>query len=128
MIRSGSDLAIISIGPIGNTALEACSKLAEKGINTALYDIRFLKPIDNELLQSIFKSFDKIITIEDASVIGGLGSAVTEFASDNNYHKKTIHRLGIPDRFIEQGTLEELHHECGIDAEGIAEAAEKIMA
>jgi 1-deoxy-D-xylulose-5-phosphate synthase len=128
MIRSGSDLAIISIGPIGNTALEACSKLAEKGISAALYDIRFLKPIDNELLQSIFKSFDKIITIEDASVIGGLGSAVTEFASDNNYHKKTIHRLGIPDRFIEQGTLEELHHECGIDAEGIAEAAEKIMA
>jgi 1-deoxy-D-xylulose-5-phosphate synthase len=128
MIRSGSDLAIISIGPIGNTALEACSKLAEKGISAALYDIRFLKPIDNELLQSIFKSFDKIITIEDASVIGGLGSAVTEFASDNNYHNKTIHRLGIPDRFIEQGTLEELHHECGIDAEGIAEAVEKIMA
>jgi 1-deoxy-D-xylulose-5-phosphate synthase len=128
MIRSGSDLAIISIGPIGNTALEACSKLAEKGISAALYDIRFLKPIDNELLQSIFKSFDKIITIEDASVIGGLGSAVTEFASDNNYHNKTIHRLGIPDRFIEQGTLEELHHECGIDAEGIAEAAAKIMA
>jgi 1-deoxy-D-xylulose-5-phosphate synthase len=127
MVRRGNDLAIISIGPIGNTAMEACSKLAEKGISAALYDIRFLKPIDNELLHDIFKSFDKIITVEDGSILGGLGSAVTEFASDNNYHNKTIHRLGIPDRFIEQGTVEELHRECGIDLEGITNAVEQVL-
>jgi len=127
MIREGKDLAIISIGPLGNTALEACNLLAEKGINTAMFDIRFLKPIDGELLHIIFRQFDKIITLEDGAIIGGLGSAVTEFASDNGYHKATIHRLGIPDRFVEQGTLDELHHECGIDLEGIVKAAELII-
>ena len=128
IIREGKDLAIISIGHAGNEALNACIELAEKNIEAALYDIRFLKPIDEELLHLVFNQFDKIITLEDASIIGGLGSAVTEFANDNGYHKATIHRLGIPDRFIEQGTLEELHHECGIDKVGIINAAIKIMA
>lgn len=128
MVREGKDLAIISIGPLGNVALEACTLLAEKGIETALFDIRFLKPLDQELLHRIFKHFGKIITLEDGSIIGGLGSAVTEFASDNGYHKASVHRLGIPDRFVEQGTLQELHHECGIDLEGIVSAAIKIMA
>lgn len=128
IIREGTDLAIISIGNLGNVALEACKQLAENGIEAALYDIRFLKPIDEELLHLIFNQFDKIITIEDASIIGGLGSAVTEFANDNGYHKATIHRLGIPDRFVEQGTLEELHRECGIDMEGIISAAELFIA
>ncbi len=127
-VREGRDLAIISIGHIGNVALEACSQLAGKGIEAALYDIRFLKPIDSELLHSVFKLFNKVITVEDGSIIGGLGSAVTEFANDNGYHNAIIHRLGVPDRFVEQGTLEELHRECGIDAGGIADAAEKIMA
>ena len=127
MVREGKDLAIISIGPLGNVALEACTLLAEKGIETALIDIRFLKPLDQELLHSIFKHFDKIITLEDGSIIGGLGSAVTEFASDNGYHKASVHRLGIPDRFVEQGTLQELHHECEIDLEGIVNAAIKMM-
>lgn len=128
IIREGKDLAIISIGHPGNEALNACLQLAEKNIDVALYDIRFLKPIDEELLHLVFNQFDKIITLEDASIIGGLGSAITEFANDNGYHKATIYRLGIPDRFIEQGTLEELHHECGIDIDGIVNAALKIMA
>jgi len=123
-IREGKDLAIISIGHIGNIALKACVDLSAKGIEAALYDIRFLKPIDEELLHTIFKQYKKIITLEDGSVIGGLGSAVTEFASDNGYNDVSIHRLGVPDRFIEQGTLEELHHECGIDLEGILKTAE----
>jgi 1-deoxy-D-xylulose-5-phosphate synthase len=127
MVREGKDLAIISIGPLGNVALEACTLLVEKGIETALFDIRFLKPLDQELLHSIFKHFDKIITLEDGSIIGGLGSAVTEFASDNGYHKASVHRLGIPDRFVEQGTLQELHHECGIDLEGIVNASIQMM-
>lgn len=128
MVRNGKDLAIISIGHPGNVALEACKLLAAKNIDVALYDIRFLKPIDEELLHTVFKLFDKVITLEDGSLIGGLGSAVTEFANDNGYHNAAIHRLGIPDRFVEQGTPEELHHECGIDADGIINAAIEIMA
>jgi 1-deoxy-D-xylulose-5-phosphate synthase len=128
IIREGKDLAIISIGHLGNVALEACNLLAGKNIEAALYDIRFLKPIDEELLHLIFSQFNKVITLEDASIIGGLGSAVTEFANDNGYHIATIHRLGIPDRFVEQGTLEELHHECGIDLDGIVTAAIQFMA
>jgi len=127
MIREGKDLAIISIGHPGNIALEACRQLAEKNIDAALFDIRFLKPIDEELLHSVFRKFNKVITLEDGSIIGGLGSAVTEFANDNGYHNVALHRLGIPDRFVEQGTLEELHHECGIDLEGIIKAAENFM-
>jgi 1-deoxy-D-xylulose-5-phosphate synthase len=128
IIREGKDLAIISIGHLGNIALEACTQLADINIDAALYDIRFLKPIDEELLHLVFSQFDKIISLEDASIIGGLGSAVTEFANDNGYHKATIHRLGIPDLFVEQGTLEELHRECGIDLEGIVKTAIKFMA
>jgi len=127
MIREGKDLAIISIGHPGNIALDACIQLAEKNIEVALFDIRFLKPIDEELLHTIFKKFKKVITLEDGSLIGGLGSAVTEFANDNGYHNVSIHRLGVPDRFIEQGTLQELHHECGIDLQGIVNAVEHFL-
>ncbi len=127
MILDGNDLAIISIGPIGNTAFEACLQLAEKNIEAALFDIRFLKPIDEELLHSIFKKFNKIITLEDGAIIGGLGSAVTEFASDKGFLNTTIRRLGIPDRFIEQGTPDELHNECGIDLQGIVNAVEQFL-
>jgi 1-deoxy-D-xylulose-5-phosphate synthase len=126
MIREGKDLAVISLGHPGNVALEACLALANKNIDAALYDIRFLKPIDEELLHSICKKYSKIITLEDGSVIGGLGSAVTEFVNDNGYMHVQVHRLGVPDRFVEQGTLEELHHECGIDLEGIVKAAEAL--
>ncbi len=124
MIRSGKDIAFITLGPIGNVALKACKQLVAKNIDAALYDIRFLKPLDEELLHKIFTKFDKIITLEDGTIIGGLGSAVTEFANDNGFHNASIFRLGIPDRFIEQGTLEELHQECGIDLDGIMKAAE----
>ncbi len=126
MIRDGKDLAVISLGHPGNVALEACQALAHKNIETALYDIRFLKPIDEELLHSICNKYNKIVTLEDGSVIGGLGSAVTEFVNDNGYSGVQVYRLGIPDRFVEQGTLEELHHECGIDLEGIVHAVVEI--
>jgi 1-deoxy-D-xylulose-5-phosphate synthase len=123
VIRNGTDIAIISIGHIGNIALDACNQLSGMGIETALYDIRFLKPIDSELLHCIFKQHTKIITIEDGSIIGGLGSAVIEFANEHNYKNTSISTLGIPDRFVEQGTPEELYHLCGIDAEGIIKTA-----
>lgn len=126
MIRDGKDLAVISLGHPGNVALEACHALEQKNIEAALFDMRFLKPIDEELLHSICKKYNKIITLEDGSVLGGLGSAVTEFVNDHGYLGVQVRRLGIPDRFIEQGTLEELHHECGIDLEGIVQVAVEI--
>ena len=127
VIQEGEDLAIISLGNLGNNAFEAVKQLAEKDIKAALYDMRFLKPIDEDLLHAVFNKFKCVITLEDGAIIGGLGSAVAEFASDNGYHNATIKRLGIPDRFVEQGTLEELHHECGIDIDGIMQAAEQMV-
>jgi 1-deoxy-D-xylulose-5-phosphate synthase len=117
-ISDGEDLAIISIGHPGNEVIKAVDQLKSQGIQAAHYDIRYLKPIDAELLHEIFTRFDKIITVEDGTITGGLGSAVLEFMSDNNYNARVV-RLGIPDRFIEQGTVGELQHECGYDADGI---------
>lgn len=123
-LRAGKSLAFLAIGHIGNTVMKACDILSENGVEAAVYNMRFLKPLDEALLHDVFKHFDKIITIEDGTIIGGLGTAVMEFASVNGYHEARIHRLGIPDRFIEQGTPDELYHECGMDTEGIVKAAE----
>ncbi len=126
IITEGEDLAIISIGHVGNSVIKACEKLQKENINIGHFDMRFLKPIDEQLLHQVLKKYKKIITVEDGTIIGGLGSAVLEFMADNNYHL-SIKRLGIPDQFIEQGSIEELSKECGFDADGIYEAV-KIMA
>ncbi len=126
MIRDGKPAAIISIGNVGNDAVKACEMLEKEGIPVALFDMRFLKPIDENLLHEVFKKFNKIITLEDGTVVGGLGSAVIEFMSDHGYNAR-IQRLGIPDHFIEQGTIAELHHECGYDVEGIIAAVESLL-
>jgi len=126
LLKEGSDMAILTIGPIGNEAARAVRMLEEENISVAHYDMRFLKPIDNLLLKGVFSKFDKIITVEDASVVGGLGSAVIEYMNDNSYRAKVI-RLGIPDRFVDHGTQEELYRECGFDAEGIALAARNLV-
>jgi len=121
-IKEGLDLAVLTIGPIGNTALNAIQELeSEKQLSIALYDLRFLKPLDAELLHSVFEKFKSVITIEDNSVAGGMGTSILEFMSDHRYAAKVV-RLGIPDRFIEQGSLEELHAECGFDALAIRKA------
>ena len=125
-IKDGKDAAIVTIGHVGNFAMEAISKLEKEGYKLALYDMRFVKPIDNALLHEVFGKFDKVITIEDGTIIGGLGSAVLEFASDNNYKAKVV-RLGIPDNFIEQGTLQELYNECGYHVNGIIKAVKEIV-
>ncbi len=118
-LKQGKDLAIISIGPVGNVALEACHELqASANIDAAHYDLRFLKPLDQQLLHEIFTRFDKVITIEDNAIAGGMGSAVLEFMADNNYSAK-VKRLGIPDRFIQHGTITELQSECGYDYQSI---------
>ncbi|TVQ86076.1 MAG: 1-deoxy-D-xylulose-5-phosphate synthase [Bacteroidetes bacterium] len=118
-IREGKDLAIISIGPLGNEALKACEYMeSQKKISAALYDLRFIKPIDEKLLHQIFTEFDKIITLEDNAVAGGMGSAVLEFMADNGYNAK-VRRLGIPDYFVQHGSLKELYKECGYDPESL---------
>ncbi len=125
-LKDGSDLAILSLGPIGNMVSEAISILDLEHISVAHYDMRFLKPLDHKLLDQVFARFDKVITVEDASTVGGLGSAVIEYMNDNNYKAKVL-RLGIPDRFVEHGTQEELYHECGFDTEGIAAAVRSMV-
>ncbi|MGZ2368874.1 1-deoxy-D-xylulose-5-phosphate synthase [Ancylomarina sp. YFZ004] len=125
-LKDGKDLAILSIGPIGMQASDAIEELEKEGHSIAHYDMRFLKPIDQELLHEVFKNHQKIITIEDGSIIGGLGSAVMEFMSDNDYASK-IKRLGVPDRWVEHGTQEELYRECGFDKEGIIVASKELL-
>ncbi len=124
--REGNDIALVSIGHVGNYALEACAELEKSGISAAHYDMRFLKPIDEGLLHKVFTSFDHIITIEDGTVVGGLGSALLEFQADHGY-QKAIRRLGIPDRFVSHGLQEELHHECGYDTSGIVRTARQML-
>jgi 1-deoxy-D-xylulose-5-phosphate synthase len=117
-LRDGKDLAILSIGPVGNEVETAAIALEKDNIRIAHYDMRYLKPIDESLLYEVSRNFDRIITVEDGTITGGLGSAVIEFMADHGYTAK-VKRLGVPDRFIEQGTVAQLHHECGYDAEGI---------
>jgi 1-deoxy-D-xylulose-5-phosphate synthase len=125
IVKEGEDVAILSIGHIGNYAVEACNTLAKEGLNPAHYDMRFVKPLDEELLHEIFGKFKKVITIEDGCVMGGFGSAVLEWISDNGYQAQ-VKRLGIPDAVIEHGEQMELHHECGFDPEGIANAVRSL--
>lgn len=122
----GEDLAILSIGHVGNSALKAIEKLNKKGIYPALYDMRFVKPLDEELLHEVAGKFSRVITIEDGCIQGGFGSAILEFFADHNHQVNTV-RLGIPDRVIEHGTPEELQAECGFDVNGIIKAVEKIL-
>lgn len=125
-VADGEDIAVITIGPIGNEALKAIEKVAEKGIRAALFDMIFLKPLDCDLIESICKKYDKIITVEDGTLIGGLGTAVTEWINDNGYKVK-ITRLGIPDKFIKQGTVQQLYSICGIDADSISKSITKMV-
>ncbi len=126
LIREGKEAAIITIGHPGNFALEAASKLEKENITVAVYNMRFLKPLDEELLHHAFKNFENIITVEDGTIVGGLGSAVLEFMMDNGY-KASVRRLGVPDEFIEQGTPDQLHRQCGFDAQSIADTVKMML-
>jgi 1-deoxy-D-xylulose-5-phosphate synthase len=117
-LKSGKDLAVLTFGPIGNTASTAICTAENQGLSVAHYDMRFAKPIDEELLHEVFTNFDKVITIEDGCIMGGIGSAVIEFMSDNEY-TVSVKRLGIPDAYIEHGEPHELWKECGFDEESI---------
>jgi len=118
-ICDGEELALISIGHIGNEAVKACIALNEEGIFPAHYDLRFVKPLDTDLLHEVFGNFKKIITIEDGCIQGGMGSAVLEFMADQGY-QATVVRLGIPDAVVEHGEQQELWAFCGYDSAAIA--------
>ena len=118
-LKDGKDLAVITLGPIGNIAARAIKRAeTEKGLSIAHYDLRFLKPLDETLLHEAGRNFKRIITIEDGARKGGMGSAVLEFMADNSYTPH-IERIGVPDTFIEHGTVQELYQLCGMDEEGI---------
>ncbi len=126
VISEGTDVAIISIGAIGTQAKKAVELLKDEQISAAHYDMRFLKPIDKVLLKEIFEKFDKIITVEDNSVIGGLGSVVVEFKNKHNYSAE-VKILGIPDEFIEQGSQQQLYEICGYDFKSIQKMAKELI-
>lgn len=114
----GEDIAILSIGQVGNYALNAAEDLRKEGLNPSVYDMRFVKPLDEELLHEIFQNHKSVVTVEDGCIMGGFGSAVLEFAADNDY-KASVKRLGIPDRIVEHGEQPQLHNECNYDAAAI---------
>lgn len=118
-LKDGNDLAVISIGPIGNLAARAIRRAEEDtGLSIAHYDLRFLKPMDEELLHEVGRRFPRIITVEDGIRRGGMGSAVLEFLADNGYTPR-VQRIGVPDKFVEHGTVQQLYELCGMDEEGI---------
>jgi 1-deoxy-D-xylulose-5-phosphate synthase len=120
-VKDGENIAILSFGHPGNFAAAAIRDVKAGGINPAHYDMRFAKPLDEEMLHEVFAKFDKIITVEDGTVVGGFGSAVLEFMNAHGY-KADVKILGIPDRLVEHGSPKQLYDEIGIDANGIAEA------
>ena len=119
-LSEGTDVAVLSIGPVGNTVQQAIADLAAEGstLSIAHYDMRFLKPLDEDILKEVGERFQRIITVEDGVRNGGMGSAVLEWMSDHGYQPH-LTRLGLPDEFVEQGTVAQLHHLVGIDKEGI---------
>lgn len=121
LLKEGKDLAVISLGPIGYRAAKAIERVEqESGISVAHYDLRFVKPLDTEMLEYIGKNFKKVITIEDGILAGGAGSAVMEFMSDHGYDTKII-RMGLEDHFVQHGSVNELYKICGLDEDSIYE-------
>lgn len=118
MIREGQDVAVLAIGKTCSFALEAAKRAADEGVSVAVYDLIYAKPLDTQLILEVGKRFDKIITVEDGVLRGGVGEAVTKLLADNSLHPH-IENLGIGDTFIEQGTPTELYALCGYDSEGI---------
>lgn len=120
-LKDGHDVALLSLGPIGTMAAKAIAEAGKRGISVAHYDLRFLKPLDEALLEEVGRRFGRVITLEDGVRNGGMGSAVLEYLSDHGYHPQLV-RLGWPDRFIEHGTPQELYRLYGLDQEGILNA------
>lgn len=125
-INEGDDLAILSIGHIGNFAKEAIEGIEKQGIKIALYDMRFVKPLDEEMLGDVFSKFDKIITLEDGCLEGGFGSAILEFMNEKGF-KATVHRMGIPDKIVDHGSQTDQYKYCGLDKVSIIKEIQNIL-
>lgn len=125
-LKDGEEIAILSIGHPGNFAAAAIRNLNTYGIKPAHYDMRFVKPLDEEMLHEVFSNYSKIITVEDGTVVGGFGSAIVEFMALHGYSAQ-VRILGIPDRIVEHGTLKELYRECEYDAHAIEATAKELM-
>ena len=125
-LRDGDQVAVLTIGPIGIKTGQVIDKLEKDGCSIAHYDMRFVKPLDENLLHHIFKKHAKVVTVEDGTIVGGMGSAILEFMADNGYAAK-VKRLGIPDKYIEHGTQTELYHVCGFDKEGIEKSVREML-
>lgn len=124
-LRDGEEVAVISLGHIGNYVTRVLDNLAADGIAAGHYDLRYLKPLDEEMLHEVFSRYSAVVTVEDASVQGGMGSAILEFMADHDYQAR-VRRLGIPDRYIEHGTQDELYAECGYDIASIESAVREL--
>lgn len=125
-IRQGKDIAILSLGAIGINAIIAANELSKQSIEVSIYNMRFLKPLDTELLEEVFSNYDNIITLEDGAEKGGFGSAISEYANDCGY-KNNIYRIGIKDEFIEHGSIEELQKLCKIDSHSLVLKVKDIL-
>ena len=125
-LSQGDDIAILTIGKSGIFAKRAVKSLLNKDISAAHYDLRFVKPLDTAMLKQVFEKYETILTVEDGAIQGGFGSAILEFMVENDYAAK-IKMLGIPDRFIEHGTPEDLYKECGIDTKGIVKTVLELL-
>ena len=121
ILREGKDVALLSLGHTAKDAAEAAARCAEEGLEVCHIDLRWAKPLDEKMLGYVADRFEKIVTVEDGVLNGGVGSAVAEWMADNGFRPEII-RLGIDDRFVEHGTVAELKHLCGYDAEGIYQA------
>ncbi|MFV0506235.1 MAG: 1-deoxy-D-xylulose-5-phosphate synthase [Bacteroidales bacterium] len=126
-LSDGKDIAILTVGKPGLFVKEVQKELENNGIYIAHYDFRFVKPIDTIALNEVFKNFENVITVEDGTIMGGFGSAVAEFAMKNNYHSTKLEIMGVPDKFIEHGTQEELYNMCGFDAIAISNKVKDLL-
>ena len=120
-LREGSDVALVTIGTVGNDAARAAVRAAERGVSVAHYDLRFVRPLDEELLREVGSRFRRVVTVEDGALRGGVGEAVTAFFNAAGY-EVAVRRLGVGDRWVEHGTPAQLHALCGYDEEGILAA------
>jgi len=127
VLEPGKDLVILAIGSCAQAALKAHGLLAEKGIRAAVVNARFVKPLDEELICSLASESKRVLTVEENALQGGFGSAVLELLGEKGLKEVAVRRLGIPDVFVEHGSQEELRHKYGLDAEGIAQAAEGLV-
>ena len=120
-LAEGTEIAVIAAGPFAYRALEAAAQLKEQtGWSPAIYNIRYIKPVDLELLKEVYENYDRVVTVEDGTVLGGLYGLVSEFMSAQP-EPRPVKAVGIPDRYIQQGTQKELRQECGLTKEGILE-------